>query len=147
MNKATFGFRLSTHAIARLYERHARIFANPLQTGKARVDSAYSVLDDAVEHKAVNNHTAFMTYVHENYGFNKHRFFINGDVLFIAHEDSQGNKVIITTLSCNEHSVPHLHNATEKFEHRVFKVPVPKRKDYRDLSSKLGFSRIGLGNI
>lgn len=127
MNTATFGYELTQHACKRLYERHPHIFADPLQQGKQRWTSAYRVLDDSIEDKSVKNNTAFMIYVYEKYGFDKSfHFFVNGDVLFVGIE-TDGKKLITTTMSCNAHKIPHLRNAGMAREDRFGKKATPAR--------------------
>ena len=101
MKLDTYGFELSYHAINRLYERHAPLFAKPY-VGKERRDVAYRVLNYSVEVKSIKNDTAFMAYIHEKYGYADHRFFVNGDVLFVGKVDGMVS-VIMTTMSCSRH--------------------------------------------
>jgi hypothetical protein len=111
MTKATHGYFFSTHALDRLYERHARIFENPEQVGKQRWDSAYKVLDDSIEDNSVKNNTAFMVFLHEKYGYHKEfKFFMNGNVLFLGIIDN-GKKLIVTTMDKATHNISHLRNA------------------------------------
>ena len=121
----TNGFVLTTHAIDRLYERHIDIFSEPLPVGDAKTRSAYRVLEDAVEHKAVKNNTAFMIFLHGKYGFDKDfKFFVNHDVLFIGFVN--GSKRLITTVvSCNQHRIPHLRNASFSREDRFTRKSAP----------------------
>lgn len=110
MIKATFGYELSKHAFYRLYERHPHIFVQGLE-GKSKWVAAYAVLSDSIEDKSVKNNTAFMMFLHEEYGFDKDfHFFINCDVLFVGVID-RGASIITTTMICSQHHIPHLQNA------------------------------------
>lgn len=95
-------FTLTGQAINELYELHPTIFVNPKQVGKARIESAYKVFADATENKLIKNNTVFMTHVYEQYGYDRHLFFVNNDVLFIANELTQK---VTATLSCCDFSI------------------------------------------
>lgn len=131
----TYGFRMSVHAVDRLYERHSYLFAVPNASGKDRFDAAYRVLDDSVENKSVHNNTSFMMHVHESYGFDKkHLFFFNGDVIFIVVDDGT-SKTVITTMSCQDSGVNHLRNvSTDKSTKFTKKAPQGKYKRYEKIS-------------
>lgn len=128
------GFKLTTHAVDRLYERHPGIFSDPTRQGAERYTAACRVLSDAEEHKAVKNNTAFMVFLHEKYGFDKDfHFFVNGDVLFIGIIQN-GKRLITTTMSCMQHRIPHLRNAVFQREDRFGRKAAPVR--YRKFENR-----------
>ncbi len=129
-------FRMTVHAVDRLYQRHPDIFVDPYITGHMRFEIAHQVLNDAIEDRAVKNNTAFMVYVNERYGFEKkYQFFVNGNVLFLGATNTEtGDQIIITTMVRDTHVVAHLSNAGLRPEDRY--NPRIKRVRFRARSRR-----------
>lgn len=97
-------WRLSRHSIERLYERFPAYFTDEAKATYRRGDywpllkETFTMMNAAEVREAVHNNTAFMLYIGEKYGFQRYRFLVYRDILFVGIERHDVNQLLIVTV-------------------------------------------------